>query len=279
MTVGNSAAVPLTWLYVPGDRSDRVGKALAGDADVVIVDLEDAVLPTAKALARQTVSSILSGIERPVQVRVNAPSSPWGADDLTAVRGLPPRVGVRIPRCESAAEIAEIAHTVGDRALHILVESALGLERAVELATAHPRVTSVGLGEADLRAQLGVSGDVGLGWARGRIVNAAAAGRLPSPAMSVFAEIRDSPGLAASCRIGRALGFVGQAAIPPVQLSVIRECFTPTAAEIRRAREVVEAAEAGESSGHGAVALPDGRFVDPAIVLQARRVLLLATGR
>lgn len=155
MTEGSSAAVPLTWLYVPGDRSDRVGKALAGDADVVIVDLEDAVSPTAKAVARQIVSSILGGIDRPVQVRVNAPSSPWGADDLTAVRGLPPRVGVRIPKCESAAEVAGIADAVGDRAVHLLVESALGVERALELAVAHPRVASIGLGEADLRAQLG----------------------------------------------------------------------------------------------------------------------------
>ncbi len=279
MTEGRAGAVPLTWLYTPGDRSDRVDTALAGDADVVIVDLEDAVSPAAKTVARQAVSNVLAHIDRAVQVRVNTLSSPWGADDLTAVRGLPLRVGVRIPKCESAAEIAGIADAVGDRTVHLLVESALGVERAFELATAHPRVASVGLGEADLRAQLGVSDDAGLGWARGRIVNAAAAAGLPPPAMSVFANTRDADELAASCRIGRALGFVGRAAIHPAQLPVIRQCFTPTDAEIHHAREVLAAAEAGESVGHGAVALPDGRFVDLAIVLQARRVLILAKGR
>lgn len=275
MTEDRAPAVPLTWLYVPGDRAARVGKALAGDADVVIIDLEDAVAPAAKDSARQAVSDVLIDVRRPVQVRVNGAASPWGTDDLAAVRRLPVWIGVRLPKCESAAEVARIADTVGERAVHLLIESALGVERAFQLATAHPRVASIGLGEADLRASIGVADDAGLTWARGRIVNTAAAAGLPPPAMSAFADIRDEQALAASCRVGRALGFLGRTAIHPAQLPVIRDCFLPTDAEVARAREVLDAAGAGELAGHGAVALADGRFVDVAVVLQARRVLSL----
>ena len=269
--------MPLTWLYVPGDRPERVAKALASAADIVILDLEDAVSPAAKWTARASVAEAATSTERLVQVRVNAAGSPWAADDLAMVRGLPTAVGVRLPKCADADLVAADAERAGERPVHLLIESALGLEAAYDLARCHPRVASVGLGEADLRADLGATSDGGLLWARSRLINAAAAAGLAPPSMSVFPDIRDLDGLARSSGHGRSLGFVGRAAIHPAQLPVIRDAFLPSKDEVDRARQVVEAAEAGEASGYGAVALPDGRFVDEAVVRQARRVLLTGT--
>ena len=267
---------PLTWLYVPGDRPDRVEKALASTADVVIVDLEDAVVADAKDHARQATADVLGAVEhaRSLQVRINAAGTPWHTDDLAMVAALPPPVGLRLPKAESDEMVRDVAAKVSGRPLHLLVESALGLERAYVLATSG--VASIALGEADLRADLGVSADEGLLWARGRIVAAAAAAGLPAPSMSVYADVRDLEGLAESCRVGRSLGFLGRTAIHPVQLDVIRAAFTPSADEVDRAREVLAAAEAGEAAGLGAVALPDGRFVDEAVLRQARSVVALA---
>ena len=268
-------SLPLTWLYVPGDRPDRVPKALACGADVVIVDLEDAVSAEHKATARDVARHLLAKPDGPagVQVRVNAAGTRWFDDDVAMVSGLASCVGVRLPKCEDPAVVAAAAEALGDRAVHLLVESARGLEAAYDLARAHAHVAGIGLGEADLRADLGVTAEEGLAWARSRIVSAAAAAGLESPAMSVYTDVRDLDGLRASCLIGRGLGLVGRAAIHPAQLPVIRSVFSPTPEEVSRAVEVLEAAASATAQGAGALALADGRFVDEAVVRQARRTL------
>lgn len=271
-----SRRAPLTWLYAPGDQPELIAKALASEADCVIIDLEDAVTPDRKDGARDNAVNAALDL-RPgggtVQIRINQMASPWFERDVPALSGLDPAVGVRVPKCERPEAVAQLAESVGDRRLHLLVESALGLDRAMSLATATLTVASIGLGEADLQADLGVAGDEGLAYARGRLVAVAAAAGLPPPAMSVFTDVRDTEGLLESCRLGRRLGFLGRAAIHPAQLPVIREAFTPSRVEVVRAREVVGAAADGVSSGAGALALADGRFVDEAVVRQARRLL------
>ncbi|WP_439379867.1 HpcH/HpaI aldolase/citrate lyase family protein [Amycolatopsis lexingtonensis] len=267
---------PLTLLYAPADRPDRVRKALESAADVVLVDLEDAVAPARKDEARENAVRLLASVSRPVQVRVNHPSTPWHDADLAAVAGLPPSVGVRLPKVEAPAEILAVAAVLGERDLHPLIESALGVERALDIATASPRVASIGLGEADLRSDLGVADDAGLTWARSRVIVAARAARLAPPAMSAYVNVRDLDGLAASCRAGRALGFRGRTAIHPVQLETIRTAFLPTAQEVSRAREVIARVAGATAAGVGAIALPDGTFLDVAMVEQARTVLSLA---
>ncbi len=267
-----TARLALTYLYVPGDRPDRVRKALASDADVVLCDLEDAVAPGHKDEARTALAGALAGVGRPVQVRVNDLASAWAADDLALVRALPAAVGVRVPKVEDASVVHEVAAAVPGRALHLLVESALGVERAFELARSHPQVASLGLGEADLRSELGVDDD-GLGWIRSRIVVAARAAGLVPPIMSVYPHVDDPGGLAESCARGRSLGFRGRAAIHPRQLGTIREAFLPSAVELARARAVVAAVESARASGTGTAVLPDGGFVDVAMLAAARAVL------
>jgi len=269
---------PLTLLYAPCDRPDVVRKALASSADVVQVDLEDAVVPAHKDQARAELAQLAPELaERPSRVRVNGLGTPWHAADVQAVGALPPSMGVVVPKAESGEDVAFLAEALPGRAIHLLIESALGLTRIDELARTSG-VASIGLGEADLRADLGCD-EAGLAYARSLVVVAARAAGLPAPSMSVYPDIRDLAGLAASCAVGRALGFRGRAAIHPAQLPVIREAFLPTGAEVAQARAVMECFQAANREGQGAVAMADGAFLDEAVVRRARSVLQLADER
>ena len=149
-----------------------------------------------------------------------------------------------------------------------LLESALGIEQAYAVAR-HGGVSAIALGEADLRAELGITAEEGLDWLRVRAVVAARAAGLEPPAMAVYPRLDDPDGLAASCRRGAALGLRGRTAIHPRQISVIREAFAPTEAEVADARLVLDAL----AGAAGAVRLSDGRMVDEAMAAEARRVL------
>ncbi|MEV0739827.1 CoA ester lyase [Streptomyces sp. NPDC050549] len=265
---------PLTWLYVPGDRPAIVTKALAADADVVVIDLEDAVAPDRKEYARAATAELLAeprpGV--PVHVRVNALDSPWATDDLRVLAPLPGVSGLRLPKVTSAEEVVAVAEKTDGVPLFALLETALGIERAFSVATAHPALHGIALGEADLRADLGVRDDSGLDWSRSRVIVAARAADLAPPPQSVHPDIRDLEGLAASCAHGRALGFLGRTAIHPRQLPVIEQAYLPTVQEIEQAETIIKAAAEKE----GAQALQNGRFIDAAVVTAAQRILSLA---
>ncbi|MBE1487620.1 HpcH/HpaI aldolase/citrate lyase family protein [Plantactinospora soyae] len=266
----------LSLLYVPGDRPDRFGKAVDSGADAVILDLEDAVVAARKTYARDAVAEFVGSAHRvPVFVRVNELTGPDVAADLDAVAEAPGLAGLRLPKVESAESLRALAERVAVP-LHPLVESAIGVERAYDIASAHPAVASIGLGEADLRSDLGVTAEEGLSWVRGRIVVAARAAGLPPPTMPVYANVADLAGLAESCAFGRRLGFVGRTAIHPRQLPVIVDAFRPSADEVSRARELLDAVAEAQTRDSGTVVLPDGRFADRAMVAAARRTVELA---
>lgn len=248
---------PLTWLYVPADRPDRVEKAIASRAHAVIVDLEDGVPVAAKERARANLPALLGHErEKPVYVRINAGS----AADLEAIAALE-LAGVVVPKVERAEDLP-LGLTV-----NALIESAAGLEAAYEIAR-HPRVAGISLGESDLRSQTGAL-EAGLDWARGRIVNAAVAAGLPRPPQSVYPNVRDFDGLAESCRRGRALGHLGRAAIHPDQLPVIERAFMPTEEEVERARETIERLAEGTGTLEG------GAFVDAAMLGAAQQLVAI----
>jgi citrate lyase subunit beta / citryl-CoA lyase len=255
--------VLITGLYVPGDRPDRFDKAVATGADLVILDLEDAVADDRKSHARDVVTAWLVGahVDCVLQVRVNANN----ADDLAALTGLT-GFEVRLPKVESPSQIDQVAAALPDVPITALVESAFGVEHATDLAS-HPAVTRLGLGESDLASELGTRTDTVLDHARVRLLYAARAAGLPAPMLSTYPAIRDLAGLRADTERGRDLGWVGRVAIHPSQLPVIAEVFLPSAEERRWAKEVLAAGAKGVST------LPSGEMVDPAMLGRARAII------
>ena len=252
---------PLTWLYVPADRPDRIEKAIASAAHAVIVDLEDGVAPGAKAEARASLPGLLRHRrDKPVYVRVNAGE----ADDLDVVSKLPID-GVYVPKVAAPEDVPSLGLPV-----HCLIESAAGVEAAYEIATTRG-VAGISLGEADLRSETGAL-EAGLDWARGRIVNAAVAAGLPRPPQSVYPHVKDDEGLARSCARGRELGHLGRSAIHPGQLAIIEQAYLPTEEETARARATIERLE----QAPGVATLDRGEFVDAAMLGAARHTIALA---
>ncbi len=277
-------AVPLvrSYLYVPGNDRKKIEKALASDADAVVLDLEDAVAPNRKEEAREIVAEVLrSEPEKPIFVRTNVPGSALADEDVEAVAGLG-LAGLRLPKSESAEEVRRVAQRLEalgcGAGIQCLIESALGLELAFEISRAHEKLVGLGLGEADLKADLGIrgEGEAGLLYARSRVVSAARAAGLPGPVQSVYTNVRDTDGLRNSTQAGRDMGFMGRSAIHPAQVAVINEVFTPTEREVSEANELLDRLDSEAASGAGAFALEDGRFVDRAVVESARVILALA---
>ena len=271
-------AVFRSYLYVPASDPRRVEKALGSDADAVVLDLEDAVAPNRKAEARENAANVLQSIpSKPVLVRVNAPGSALVAEDLGSV-AVPNLFGVRLPKAVDPEEVRRVAGALeGTEAIvQCLIESALGLELAFEIARCHEKVKGVGLGEADLGADLGVRDEAGLLYARSRVVVASRAAGLPGPVQSVYTDVRDLDGLRRSTQEGRNIGFFGRSAIHPAQLPVINEVFTPTEEEVAEAQDLFTRLEESAGEGTGAFVLEDGRFVDRAVVESARSTLALA---
>lgn len=283
---------PRSWLYVPGDRPDRIGKALASDADAVILDLEDAVAPAAKGDARRTVLEVLAAGHRAL-VRINAPGTPEGADDIAVLASAPGALaGVRVPKCEDPDELRRVAGTLGVPVFPVL-ESALGVENAFALAAAHPLVAGISLGEADLAADLRVTADLrvsaglrgggdprggdALAWPRSRVVVAARAAGLPSPPQSVWTAVRDLDGLRADTIAGRRAGFHGRSVIHPAQIPIVHAACAPDPGDVAWARDLMnQVTERGAASDTAAWIDSAGRFVDKAVVERAARVLAAA---
>ena len=270
-------SAPRSWLYVPGHRPDRVAKALASIADAVVIDLEDAVPVGRKGDAREQSLAALAdrdpaGPAGPqVWVRVNPPVDALGREDVEAMAGAGAD-GLRLPRSQDPASVRWAAETTG-LPLQLLLETARGLSRAAELAAAHELVVGLGLGEADLAADLLVGSPSGLDWARGAVVMASRAAGLASPVQSVWTDVADLDGLRASCADGLAAGFFGRSVVHPAQLPIVHEVYTPSPDAVTSARAVVAAAAQAEADGEVAFLDADGRFVDPAVVARARVVL------
>jgi citrate lyase subunit beta/citryl-CoA lyase len=255
-----------SWLYVPAHRAELLPKAMAGAADAVVLDLEDAVPADAKATARaNALAALATRTPKPLWVRVNAPDSDWGRADLAALAGAP-AAGLRLPKVEDPALVRAVAGQTR-LALHVVLESALGVERAFDLATAHPLVALLSLGEADLMADLRIRDRSALDWARGRVVNASRAANLPSPPHAAWTNVSDVDGLARDSRIARARGFFGRSVLHPGQLATVNEVFTPSPDEVATARALLDRQRA-ESSAAWLDA--EGRFVDPAVLANAR---------
>jgi len=256
-----------SYLFVPGNRPERFAKAAAAGADVVILDLEDAVAPAGKAAARDAVHRWFTEGGRG-WLRLNGSDTDWHADDL-ALLGLPGVQGAMLPKAEDPTVLAAVADLLGGRPLVPLVETALGLWRAHELART-AGVWQLAFGSVDYQLDLGITGDGDeLLQARSQLVLASrVAGVLP-PIDGVTVDLDDPQVLHADVARARRLGFGGKLAIHPRQIEAIHAGFGPTADELAWAQRVVDAAQ---GSAGDAVRL-DGKLIDKPIIDRARALL------
>ena len=256
----------ITPLFVPGDRPERYGKAAASGADAIIIDLEDAVAPQNKALARVALASpgaLPEGIE--VYVRINATGTPWHQEDLAAIAQLPV-AGLMLAKAESVAEVSQASASAAGKPVIALLETALGLAMAREIA-ATDCVRRLAFGSIDYCADLGVAHQrEPLLVARSEIVLASRLGGLLPPLDGVTAALDDEPLLEDEARYALTLGFGGKLCIHPRQIAPVRRGFAPTAAELVWAQRVMAAGE------QGAVAV-DGMMVDAPVRARARQIL------
>lgn len=256
---------PSTFLFVPGDRPDRFDKAAAAGADLVILDLEDAVVPEAKDEARQHVVDWLAK-GGSAAVRINA-GGDLAAEDAAAFAERP--VVVMVPKAEDPAALMALrARLHPESTLLALVETAAGVLAAPAIAAVEG-VTRLVLGTFDLATQLGVSPDDrdAMAGARHALVMASAAAGLAPPVDGVTGAVGDADVLASDLEYAVRLGFGGKLCIHPKQLPASRDAFRPSDEEVAWAQRVVDAA-----AGGGAVLL-DGKMVDKPVVDRARRVL------
>ena len=258
-----------SYLFAPGHNTKLLTRVFAAGADAVMLDLEDAVPPDAKDDARRLVADALA--EHPAWVRVNAARTELCAADLAAVADA--AYGIRIPKTESAEDVAWVAERAPGKPLICAIESARGVLAAVEIA-AVPGVRHLAMGGVDLAKDLNAgSGNLQTLYVRSHLVIASRAAGIEPPIDSVYARLEDEPGLREQAEFARSLGFFGKSAIHPRQLSVLHQVFTPTAQEIAWANEILAAFDA---AGGAALRLPSGEFVDLPVADRARRLLEVA---
>jgi citrate lyase subunit beta/citryl-CoA lyase len=269
-------------LYMPGSNARALEKARELAADALILDLEDAVAPDAKELARSQVCDAVKARgfgKREVIVRINALSTPWGTDDLKAAVEAAPDA-ILVPKISKPQDLHEIDARIGHASqvrVWAMVETPLAILNIQAIASAGGRLTCFVMGTNDLVKEirgLHTPDRTNLSAALGLSVLAARANGL-AVIDGVYNDIQNAQGFAEICRQGRAFGFDGKTLIHPTQLDVCNDIFAPSAAEVEAARKVIAAFELPENKGKGAIKV-DGRMVELLHAEIARATVALA---
>src|SRR3954464_11514587 len=268
-------------LFVPGLRPDRFAKALDSGADIVCVDMEDAVARSRKDEGRALTLPLFRDKSHPhveKMARINALSTPDGLKDLTAIIELEtPPPAIMIPKIRSAEEVQLIDSLLSSgpsRQIRfcVIVETNQGLERALEIAKSSSRIDSMILGAVDMSADLRCEKSwEPLLYTRSRLVHAAASAGIDLLDVP-YLNLDDPDGLRQEAQGCARLGFTGKASIHPNQLAIIHEAFTPTAAQIARAKKCVAAFE---QSATGLVVV-DNELLELPVIRSMRRILAIA---
>lgn len=273
-------------LFLPGNSPNILLNADFLGSDSIILDLEDAVAPTEKDAARILVRNAITslGYTREVIVRINPVESPYWQKDLRAI--IPVKPDMIMPtKVGCAADIKIVADFItqlekefgmeeGGVKMIPLIETALGVENAYEIASADPRVTAIFLGgedfTADMRCKRTKEGTE-IFYARSRMVLAARAAGV-DVYDTPWTDVEDYDGLIEDAKFAKSLGFTGKSSISPRHIPFINEVFSPTEEEIQYARDVFDCIEKAKAEGKGVVSLR-GKMIDAPIVARARQVL------
>ncbi len=288
------ASIMRSWLFVPGDNEKMLGKSAGLGADALVLDLEDAVVESRKAVARQMVSDHLLVADRSAcqhWVRINALDTDHALDDLRVVMAGRPD-GIFLPKAEHAqdgdtlaAHIAELESEYGIDSgstgiLLVAVETSRAILTIGSYTAVHPRVCGLTWGAVDLSASIGAisntdeAGNLTAPYIHARTMTLVAASASGVQAVdTAFLNFRDEAGLRQNCLEARRDGFLGKIAIHPAQVAVINEVFMPSAEEVDHAKAVVQAF--ADNPQAGSVSL-NGKMLDKPHLLQAERILSIA---
>jgi citrate lyase subunit beta/citryl-CoA lyase len=282
-----------SWMFVPGHRQRMIDKALALNADAVMLDIEDGVAPSEKDTARRLIGESLSRERLPNSparfVRINAIGHARMEADLETVLR-PGLDGLVLPKVESADEVLKVESIVKERELRlntergnirflVAIESPRGLLNAPAIASSSPRVIGLMFGAEDFGRELGLptvrEGEAQeMLYARSAMVIAAASAHVQA-VDGVWVDLKDTEGLWAFARQSRRLGFSGMSLIHPSQIDPVNSVFSPTPKEVEYAQQVVNAYAEAAARGDGSISF-GGQLIDRPIVERARRTLDLA---
>ena len=266
-----AAFSPQSYLFVPGSRPERFERALSSGADAVIIDLEDAVEPTAKDAAREAIANWASR-RHPVLVRINGRATPWFEQDakLGALDGV---AGIVLPKAESAGDVTSAIAIVRRRVpVYPLIESAQGIWNAMEIAKA-PFVARLMFGTLDFIAEMGMPDDgEPLNHYRNQLALISRVAGIEAPVDGVTPDIHDLARIERDALNGKRLGFGAKLCIHPKQIEAVHRCYRPSEQELAWAARVADAAS---NAAAGAITV-DGKMVDRPIMLRAQRIIALA---
>ena len=269
-----------TWLFVPGNDEKKLKKALHSEADVVIVDWEDAVLESEKPKAREVTKRVLGEPDftpKPrVFLRINHPFEDFFEADIETALEFEP-FGLVLPKIEAPGEVAAVAERF-DGWLVPMIESAKGLVEALPIARAGG-VFALLFGALDYQKDLGARyRPEAFLYAKSHLTNVSRAAEVRPPVAGVWPFLEDEAGLYEEARLERDLGFMGKTLLHPRQIPVVKRAFAPTPEEVAEARAVLDAWAEAQRAGLGVARLPDGRFIDAPVVAWAESVLEEAEG-
>lgn len=281
-----SAPRPLrSVLYMPGSNARALDKAKTLPADALILDLEDAVAPAAKATARDQVCAAARSGEygtRAVTIRVNGLDTGWHPDDVAAAAAAAPSAVV-VPKVNSAADVLRIEKALIDAgagpgvAIWAMIETPGAILQVAEIAAATERLTAFVMGTNDLLSELRALYTPDRMSLVHSLAQCVLAARAHGKAIldGVYNDVQDADGFDAECRQGRILGFDGKTLIHPSQVEPCNAAFAPSEADVQHARAVIEAFEQSLREGRG-VATVDGKLIENLHVADAKRLLALA---
>lgn len=268
-----------SFLFVPATQPERLPKALASGADLVIADWEDAVAPADKERARNALADALAALPAPQRarllVRINSEATPWFAADLQALAQLTAQglAGAVVPKAERAQTLQAVARAAGPQAALVpLVESVAGLAAADALAAA-PQVARLAFGHLDFQVDAGMAcaeDEQELLPVRMALVLASRRAGLAAPIDGVTVDTRNPERMGRDAERARRMGFGGKLCIHPAQVPVLHAAFDPDEAAVTHAQRVRQALE----QAGGGVCVLDGRMVDAPVLAQAEQTLL-----
>ena len=277
-------------LYIPGNNPAMLQQGGVYGADSVLLDLEDAVALSQKDAARILVRNMLKEIDYyqcEITVRVNHLSTPFGKADLEEIVPIQPDA-IRLPKTETTKELNDVLTLIeaienkhnlphDKMKIHVMIETALGVQNAYEIASFSPRIDAITIGGQDLTADMQIEkskDNFGIDYARKRIVMASKSTKIDA-IDTVFTDVDDEEGLRKETEYIKKIGFTGKAVINPRQIDIVNEVYTPNKDEIRKAYKIIHAFYENKAKGIGVFAV-DGKMVDAPVVARAFHILSLA---